>query len=194
MESSLTSKVYLVTGGAAGIGLGITKLLLSYGAYVYSIDLENVPSSALAALPQDRLVYLQGNIKDRKRSHEIVSSVIAHHSRLDGLINCAGVCPLEGEMPGDGLYDHCFDVNVRGSWNMGTEALTVMKAQGSGNIINIGSISSTKGVGRLPLYTATKHALAGLTKTWALDFARYGVRVNMIGPGKLAKVSDLRSY
>ena len=184
MEASFNSKVYIVTGGAAGIGLGITELLLSYGAYVYATDLHERPSAPLGDLPQNQLVYLQGDVKDRKRSHEITSLVIKQHNRLDGLVNCAGVCPLEGEMPGDDLYDHCFDVNVRGSWNMGTEALEVMKSRGLGNIINIGSLSSTKGVGRLPLYTATKHALAGLTRTWALDFAKYGIRVNMIGPGE----------
>ena len=183
MEKFFNAKVYVVTGGASGIGLAVTTLLLEYGAYVCAVDLHATISKGLETLPRERLTYVQGNVKDRKQSHEIITSITKKHNRLDGLVNCAGICPLEGEMPSDEIYDDVFDTNVRGTWNFSTEALAWMKAQGSGSIVNLGSVSSNKGVGRLPCYTAGKHALAGFTRTWALDFAKYGIRVNMVSPG-----------
>lgn len=123
-------------------------------------------------------------MRDRKRCHEVVTSIVEKHGRLDGLVNNAGICPLEGEMPGDDVFEEVYGVNVRGVWNMGTEALTVMREQKGGNVVNIGSISSSHGVARIPLYTSSKHAVLGLTRTWALDFAKYGVRVNCVAPGE----------
>lgn len=67
---------------------------------------------------------------------------------------------------------------------MGTEALKAMKTSGGGGIVNLASISALVGVRRLPLYTATKHAVLGFTRTWALDFAQYGIRVNCVAPGE----------
>jgi len=183
MESFFDSKVCVVTGGAAGIGLEITALLLEYGAYVYATDLLEEQSPELKALPQKRLTYLSGDVKDRKRSQEIVKSIVQHHNRLDGLVNCAAVCLQEGELPDNELYDPLFDVNVRGAWNFASEVLIQMKAQSGGSIVNIGSLASLAGEARLPIYTATKHAMVGFTKTWALDFAKYGIRVNMVAPG-----------
>ncbi|KAI9743668.1 MAG: hypothetical protein M1818_002984 [Claussenomyces sp. TS43310] len=184
MESHLfKSKVYVVTGGASGIGLAITTLLLKAGAYVYALDLHAERSAELAALHNERLTYEQVDVRQRARCHEVMTSVIERHGGLDGLVNNAGVCPLEGELPGDDVYDFVFDVNVRGVWNMGTEALTHMKEQRRGAVVNIGSTSSLYGVARIPLYTASKHAVLGLSRTWALDFAKYGVRVNCVAPG-----------
>jgi len=190
MDVFFDSKVYLVTGGARGIGLGIVALLLEYGAYVYATDLGEEISAGLKALPQEKLTYLQADVRSRERSKEVVQELLTKHQGLDGLVNCAGVCFLEGEMPGDDLYDQCFDTNVRGTWNSGTEALAHMKSQKRGSIVNIGSLSAKKGVGKLPLYSASKHAVAGLTGTWAVDFAKYGVRVNMVSPGKFSMILE----
>lgn len=183
MDSFFNSKVYLVTGGAAGIGLAIVELLLSYGAYVYATDIFPEPTPELAALPQSHLTYILGDVKDRTKSHEIVSSILSKHKRLDGLVNNAAICLPEGELPSDEMYQETFAVNVQGPWNLATEALVHMREQGGGSIVNIGSLASLAGEARLPAYTATKHALVGLTKTWALDFAKHNVRVNMVAPG-----------
>jgi NAD(P)-dependent dehydrogenase (short-subunit alcohol dehydrogenase family) len=183
------SKVYIVTGGAAGIGLAIVKALLDHGAIVYTCDIHDKISTNLAALPQQQqLTYARCDVRERSDCQSFVRTLVDKHKRIDGLVNNAGICPLEGELPGDDLYDAAFDVNVRGVWNFGTETLAQMKKTGGGSVINIGSISCLQGVRRLPLYVATKHAVLGLTRTWALDFAQYKIRVNCVAPGQLTAV------
>lgn len=186
MDAALfNDKVYLVTGGATGIGLACVEHLLRYGAYVYAVDLQDEPSPGLGAVQSTHLNYFKTDVADRQCCHKVVSSIIAQHGRLDGLVNNAGVTLLEGELPSDELYNAVTDCNLRGVWNMSTEALPIMREQGSGSIVNIGSISALMGKARLAVYAASKHAVLGLTRSWALDYAKYGVRVNMVGPGVL---------
>jgi NAD(P)-dependent dehydrogenase (short-subunit alcohol dehydrogenase family) len=190
MDSSLfQSKVFVVTGAAAGIGLATASQLVQHGAQVHALDVVATAPESLTGLAGRQghggLTYHQVDVRSRARCHEIFEGIIAQHGQVDGIVNCAGTCPLEGELPGDDLYESCYDVNVRGTWIVGTEGLAQMKRQGFGSVVNIGSTSSLVGVARLPLYTSTKHAVLGLTRSWALDFAKYGVRVNMVAPGKL---------
>lgn len=178
-------RIYVVTGGAAGIGLAVAAQLLKGGAYVFVLDLHKEATPELAALPGDRLIYMQNDVGNREICHKTIDSIIEKHGKIDGLVNNAGICDLEGESPDDSLYNTVFDTNVRGVWNMGMEVLVRMKDQGKGSVVNIGSVSSMCGVPRIPLYTASKHAVLGFTRTWALDYAKYGVRVNCVAPGLL---------
>lgn len=119
--------------------------------------------------------------------------------RLDGLVNCAGVSGWEGKIGADAVYQRTMDVNVTGTWNMTTEALRRMSTQedvevpgivpksvrsvGQGSIVNVGSGASLRGVAGLAAYTASKHAVLGLTRSWARDFPK--MRVNLVAPGEL---------
>lgn len=178
------SKVYLVTGGAAGIGLACVEHLLKAGAHVYAVDIHPEPTKEFATLQNERLTYFHADVRDRARSHEVLTLILSKHNQLDGLVNNAAVTLLEGELAGDDMYDEIMEINVRGVWNYGTEALAQMQKQGSGSIVNIASISALAGKARLALYSASKHAMLGFTRTWAIDFAKYGVRVNCVAPGK----------
>jgi NAD(P)-dependent dehydrogenase (short-subunit alcohol dehydrogenase family) len=110
---------------------------------------------------------------------------MSKYGRFDGLVNNAGITLLEGELPSDEFYNSITEVNLRGVWNMTTEAFVHMKKQGGGSVVNIGSISAIYGKARLAVYAASKHAVLGLTRSWALDYAKYGIRINMVGPGEL---------
>ncbi|KAJ5982609.1 hypothetical protein N7451_012709 [Penicillium sp. IBT 35674x] len=119
--------------------------------------------------------------------------------RLDGLVNCAGTSRWEGPIVNDILYQRTMDVNVTGTWNMTTEALLRMSNQddievcgivpgskcdvGQGCIVNVGSGGSLRGIPGFAAYTASKHAVLGLTRSWARDFPK--MRVNMVAPGAI---------
>jgi NAD(P)-dependent dehydrogenase (short-subunit alcohol dehydrogenase family) len=136
------------------------------------------------------------DITKREACRQFLDSI---PGRLDGLVNCAGVCPWEGKLPPDEIYRVNIEVNVTGVWNMGTEAIRRMGTQeslevpgivpgstrsvGQGSIVNIGSGASIRGLQGLAAYTASKHAVLGLTRSWAKDFP--GLRVNAVGPGML---------
>jgi NAD(P)-dependent dehydrogenase (short-subunit alcohol dehydrogenase family) len=177
-------KVYLVTGGNRGIGAAVSQQLLGYGAIVYAADIQPAVSDELAEGKNQNLYYVQCDVRDRAACRALIEQVVSSQSRLDGVVNNAGICPLEGERPSDSVFDEVVAVNLTGVWNIGSVALDYMQKQGFGNIVNLGSVSSTIGVPRLPAYTTTKHAVLGLTRTWALDFAKYGIRVNCIAPGE----------
>lgn len=123
--------------------------------------------------------------------------------RLDGLVNSAGVGAWEGKIGADELYQRTMDINVTGTWNMVTEAMRRMSTQddteapgvipgavrsvGQGSIVVVGSGASRRGVGGMAAYTASKHAVLGLTRSWARDFPK--LRVNCVAPSKCSHIS-----
>ncbi|KAJ5772522.1 hypothetical protein N7520_003051 [Penicillium odoratum] len=184
MDPSLFSgKTYLVTGGNLGIGLAVTKQLLDYGAHIYVLDVPATPSPEFTIIANDNLKYTFPDVRNKAACQATIDSMLEKHGHLDGVVNNAGICPLEGEMPSDSMVDTVIDINFRGVWNVGSAALEQMKKQGFGSIVNIGSLAWLVGESRLPAYFATKHAVLGLTRTWALYFASYEVRVNCVAPG-----------
>lgn len=192
MDSKLFSgKVYVVTGGGGGIGFGIVRQLEGYGAHVFALDLRKENPATFDNLDKDRTTFIEVDVSDREACSNAVDQVLSKHGRIDGLVNNAGVCPSEGELPDPKLFRSVIDVNLGGAFNMGSLVLPKMKEQKSGVIVNVGSTSCLSGKNRLPLYASSKHALLGLTRSWALDFAKYGVRVNCVGPGKRTSAASL---
>ncbi|KAG9856645.1 hypothetical protein KCU98_g1335, partial [Aureobasidium melanogenum] len=184
MDSNLFSgKVYVVTGGGGGIGFGIVRQLEGYGAHVFALDLRKENPASFEELDKNRTTFIEVDVSDREACSNAIDRVLSKHDRIDGLVNNAGVCPSEGELPDPKLFRSVIDVNLGGAFNMGSLVLPKMKEQKSGVIVNVGSTSCLSGKNRLPLYASSKHALLGLTRSWALDFAKYGIRVNCVGPG-----------
>jgi len=175
------------------MGLALSIALANLGASVYVADFAERPPSELANLSS---VHFSGGIDVSKRpaSKKFIAGV---PGRLDGLVNCAGICPAEGKMASDELFEHIMAVNSTGTWNMGTEAIVRMSEQetrsspglvsGSqrslpaGSIVNIGSGASLRGIGNLAAYCASKHAVAGMTRSWAKDWP--SLRINAVAPG-----------
>lgn len=138
---------------------------------------------------------LESDVRSRRDAQSFLGSV---PGRLDGLVNSAGVGAWEGKIGADELYQRTMDINVTGTWNMATEAMRRMSAQddnevpgvipgavrsvGQGSIVIVGSGASRRGVGGMAAYTASKHAVLGLTRSWARDFPK--LRVNLVAPGK----------
>lgn len=180
-------------GGASGIGLALVKALASRGAQVYIADISPSPPQDLAALDN---VHFTGNCDITSRA-ACKSFIDAIPGRLDGLVNCAGICPAEDKIVPDELFAKIMAVNVTGSWNMGTEAIRRMNGQelrsteglvpGStrtlpaGVIVNITSGAAMRGIANLAAYCTSKHAVLGMTRAWAKDWPN--LRINSVAPG-----------
>ena len=186
-------RTYVVTGGLSGIGQAVVLQLVSAEAIVWIADIGTELPQQLAELPQRSQIRFPCpcDIRDRRACRTLLDSLVNTHGRLDGLVNCAGICLPEGPMPGDELFQSEIEVNIRGTWNFGTEAIRQMAsqeciagAQGRGAIVNIGSGASLRGLAGLSVYCMTKHAVLGLTRAWAQQWAREGIRVNAVAPGE----------
>jgi NAD(P)-dependent dehydrogenase (short-subunit alcohol dehydrogenase family) len=181
-------------GACSGIGLALTRTLAALGAVVYGADIASTAPQDIRIHERVHLT-LQCNVSDRQACKAFLDSIVG---RLDGVVNCAGIAGWEGRIGTDELYQETMAVNVTGTWNMATEALQRMSDQeklevpgvvpgsvrsiGQGSIVNVGSGASLRGVAGLAAYTASKHAVLGLTRSWARDFPK--LRVNLVAPGQ----------
>lgn len=189
----LQDKVTLITGGAAGIGKATALRFAEEGAKVVICDVnEEAGQALLPSLGADASFY-RVDISDRQAVQEMVDAVVAKYGRVDVLVNNAGVVrdnqlvkvkngELVKQMPEDD-FDLVIGINLKGVFN-GTQAVApVMIKQGGGVILNASSVVGLDGNFGQTNYVATKAGVIGMTKVWAREMGRYGVRVNAVAPG-----------
>jgi NAD(P)-dependent dehydrogenase (short-subunit alcohol dehydrogenase family) len=124
-----------------------------------------------------------GDVRDDTAITAAVDTTVASFGRIDILFNNAGICVygLAHELTED-AWDTMLDINLKGAWLVARRVIPIMMRQHSGVIINNSSIAGLRGMGRLSHYSASKWGLTGLTKSWAIELAPYGIRVNSIHP------------
>lgn len=188
----LQSKICLITGGAAGIGRATAELFAQEGAIVVICDLEAGSTEGLG----NRALSFAVNVTDRTAVQSWVDEVAAKLGRIDVLVNNAGITrdgtlvkvkegKLVKQMP-EADFDLVMDVNLKGVFNCTQAVVPFMIQQGSGVILSASSVVGLDGNFGQTNYVATKAGVVGMTKVWARELGRYGIRANAVAPGFIA--------
>ena len=189
----LQDKVTLITGGAAGIGKATALRFAEEGAKVVICDVNQEAGEALLKDLGPAARFDKVNVADRKEVQVWIEAVIAQYGRIDVLINNAGITRdalfvkmKDGELVKqmeENAFDTVISVNLKGVFNC-TQAVTpTMIKQGGGVIVNASSVVGLYGNFGQTNYVATKSGVIGMTKVWARELGKFGIRVNAVAPG-----------
>jgi meso-butanediol dehydrogenase/(S,S)-butanediol dehydrogenase/diacetyl reductase len=187
IDFGLSGRVVAVTGAAQGIGQGVAVAAAEAGADLALIDLEEdrlADTAGLVEATGRRALRIGVDVGDRTAVLSAFERIVGTLGRVDGLVNCAAVIcdnvPAE-EAPEEDL-DRLWRVNVKGSLFTAQAAFPNMRARGSGAIVNLASQAAILALPHQVAYTATKGAIAAMTRSQAIDWAPHGIRVNAIAP------------
>ena len=190
----LATKVALITGSGSGIGQATACRFAQEGAKLVISDVDKTGLEATQAKIADadeNVVLVEGNVAEREDAQRMVAAAVEAFGRLDILVNNAGITRdglttriKEGETKfmSDEQWDAVLEVNLKGTWLCSQVAAVPMIEQKSGRIINTASVAALGNIGQAN-YSASKAGVIGLTKTLALEWARYGIEVNCVAPG-----------
>lgn len=189
----LKEKVALITGGAAGIGLATARRFVEEGARVALCDVSPEAGERAAAELGPRALFHRVDVTDGAAVEAWVAEVHTRLGRIDVLVNNAGIIRdhqlvrvKDGEILGtmsEADFDRVLAVNLKGTFLCTRAVVPIMVRQRSGVILNASSIAGLDGNFGQTNYVATKAGIVGMTKVWARELGKYGIRVNAVAPG-----------
>jgi NAD(P)-dependent dehydrogenase (short-subunit alcohol dehydrogenase family) len=184
----MSQSVVLITGALTGIGRATALAFARQGARLVVSGRHDDAGADLVAELRDlgaEAAFIRADVRHEDEVQSLVEQTIARFGRLDVAVNNAGTEGKPGPVTAQTAEDFTamFETNVLGTLLGMKHELRVMQAQGSGSIVNISSTMGERGAANLSLYTGSKHAVEGITKSAALEAAAFGVRVNAVAPG-----------
>jgi 3-oxoacyl-[acyl-carrier protein] reductase len=192
----MKSRVVLVTGGAAGIGKATALRFAEEGAKVVICDVNEAVGQETLKLLGDEASFNKVNVSNRAEVQAWVEASAAKYGRIDVIVNNAGILRdgllikfKEGQLMGqmaEADFDQVISVNLKGVFNCTQAVAPIMAKQRSGVILNATSVVGIDGNFGQTNYVATKSGVIGMTKVWARELGRFGIRVNAVAPGFIA--------
>ena len=183
----LEGLVAVVTGGAGGIGRATCQLFAREGARVYIVDTkaqEGMETASLIAKNGGEATFRVADVSIESEVKALIDDTAHRYGSLNVLVNNAGINFVKFlEDTTEQEWDHVMAVNLKSAFLCIKHSVRWMRKAGGGSIINTGSIGSLSGQFKTPAYIVSKGALLSLTKTLALDYGRFGIRVNCVCPG-----------
>ena len=183
-------KAVIVTGGAKGIGAGISRAFAREGANVASVDIDVTAGEAIAAEGEalsGEIRFFDADVSEGEVCQGLVADVVSAFGSVDVLCNNVGIQPtnsylLAHETPDD-LWDRIIDVNLKSHFLMTKHCVPHMIEKGKGVIINTASVQGLQSANLIAAYAASKGGILSLTRQLALDYAQHGIRVVAVNPG-----------
>ncbi|MFD1484225.1 SDR family oxidoreductase [Lacticaseibacillus baoqingensis] len=185
----ISDKVFIVTGGASGIGDAIVKELIADGAKVVNADLHP------GEFTDSNLYYVQTDVADKAAVDQLVAKTLEKFGTIDGLVNNAGINiprilvdpddPDGKYVVDEANYNKMFDINVKSVVLLSAAVGKVLVANHHGVIVNMSSESGLEGSQGAGMYSGTKGAINGFTRAWAKELGQYNVRCIGLAPGVL---------